>query len=68
MSVDTRTTGRRLARYRRHRLDAGVTVLVDPDLARLPVEIHLFGRGLGKRRLGIDVTGYDGAACPITLV
>lgn len=66
MSVDTRTQGRRLARYRRQRLGE-VTVLVDPDLARLPVEIHLVGRGLTRRRLGITLTGYDGAACPITI-
>ena len=68
MSVDTRTKGRRLDAYLRQTLDHDVTVLVDPDLARLPVEIDLFSRGLRGRKLGLDVGGYDGAACPINLI
>lgn len=68
MSVDTRTKGRNLHSYRRQRIDPDLTVLVDPDLARLPVEIELYSRGLRGRKLGIDVGGYDGAACPINLI
>jgi len=68
VSVDTRTKGRRLDSYRRQHLDHDVTVLVDPDLARLAVEIDLFGRGLRGRKLGIGVGGYDGSACPIDLI
>ena len=68
MSVDTRTQGRRLDGYLRQPLDDGVAILVDPDLARLAVEIDLYGRGLRRRKLGVDVGGYDGAACPIELI
>ncbi len=68
MSVDTRTKGRRLDSYRRQRLDDDVTVLVDADLARMPVEIDLYGRGLRRRKLGVDVGGYDGTACPTQLI
>ena len=68
MSVDTRTKGRRLDSYLRQPLDDGVAILVDPDLARLAVEIDLYGRGLRRRKLGVDVGGYDGAACPIELI
>ena len=68
MSVDTRTKGRRLDSYLRQPLDDGVAILVDPDLARLAVEIDLYGRGLRRRKLGVDVDGYDGAACPIDLI
>ena len=45
-----------------------MAILVDPDLARLAVEIDLYGRGLRRRKLGVDVGGYDGAACPIELI
>jgi hypothetical protein len=68
VSVDTRTKGRRLDSYRRQSLDRDLVVLVDPDLARLPVEIELYGRGLRGRKLGLDVGGYDGAVCPIELI
>lgn len=68
MSVDTRTSGRRLGSYHRQHLDDGLAVLVDPDLARLPVEIDLYGRGIRRRKLGVAVGGYDGAACPINLI
>lgn len=68
MSVDTHTKGRRLDSYLRQPLDDGVAILVDPDLARLAVEIDLYGRGLRRRKLGVDVGGYDGAACPIELI
>ena len=68
MSVDTRTKGRRLDSYLSQNLDEDVTVLVDPDLARLPVEIDLYSRGLRGRKLGLAVGGYDGAACPIDII
>ncbi len=68
MSVDTHTKGRILDSYLRQPLDDGVAILVDPDLARLAVEIDLYGRGLRRRKLGVDVGGYDGAACPIELI
>ena len=68
MSVDTRTKGRRLDGYLRQPLDDGMAILVDPDLARLAVEIDLYGRGLRRRKLGVEVGGYDGAACPIELI
>ncbi len=68
MSVDTRTKGRRLDSYLRQPLDDDVAILVDPDLARLAVEIDLYGRGRRRRKLGVDVGGYDGAACPIELI
>ena len=67
MSVDTHTSGRRLDGYSRAHAD-GVTVLVDPDLARLPVEIFVQKAGLLGRGVGIHVDGVDGAPCPINLV
>lgn len=67
MSVDTHTTGRRLDGYARASAD-DVIVLVDPDLARLPVEIVVTKAGLFGRGVGVRVDGVDGAPCPIKLV
>ena len=67
MSVDTHTTGRRLDGYTREHAD-GVTVLVDPDLARLPVEIVVTKAGVFGRGVGVHVDGVDGAPCPINLI
>ena len=67
MSVDTHTSGRRLDGYRPAEAD-GVTVLIDPDLARLPVEIFVKKAGLLGRGVGVDIDGVDGAPCPIQLV
>ncbi|MFQ5557874.1 MAG: hypothetical protein ACE5GB_10270 [Acidimicrobiales bacterium] len=68
MSVDTHTTGRKLNRYKRHRLEDDVRVLIDPDLARLPVEVTLVTKGLFGRGLKVIVDGIDGAACPIEVI
>lgn len=67
MSVDTHTHGRKLDGYRRER-SADVTVLIDPDLARLPVEIVVTKGGILGRGVGVHVDGIDGAPCPINLV
>ncbi|HBU04568.1 MAG TPA: hypothetical protein DEA70_08815 [Acidimicrobiaceae bacterium] len=67
MSVDTRATGRRLDIY--HRKQVGdVVILIDRDLARLPVEVTVMKSGLLGRGLGVHVDGVDGAPCPINLV
>lgn len=67
MSVDTHTSGRKLDGYTRAEAD-GVTVLVDADLARLPVEIVVQKAGLFGRGVGVHIDGVDGAPCPINLV
>ena len=67
MSVDTHTKGRKLDGYTREHAD-GVTVLVDPDLSRLPVEIVVKKAGLFGRGVGVHVDGVGGAPCPIHLV
>ena len=67
MSVDTRATGRRLDIY--HRKQVGdVVILIDRDLARLPVEVTVMKSGLLGRGVGVHVDGVDGAPCPINLV
>ena len=67
MSVDTRATGRRLAAY--HQTQVGdIVVLIDRDLARLPVEVTVMKSGLLGRGVGVHVDGIDGAPCPINLV
>lgn len=71
MSVDARTKNRRLDGYRRHTIMVNgddVAVLIDPDLARLAVEVTVTTAGLFRRGLGVDVDGIDGATCPIHLI
>jgi hypothetical protein len=68
VSVDTRTKGRRLDGYTTRRIEKDLTLLVDPDLIRLSVEITVITAGLFGRGLGADVDGVDGAACPIEIV
>ncbi len=69
MSVDARTKGRKLDSYRRTSTDLDdVTVLVDPDLLRLPVDVTVTAAGVFRRGLSADVDGIDGAPCPIQLV
>jgi hypothetical protein len=67
VSVDTHTTGRTLEGYTRASIDE-VLILIDPDLARLPVEIHVTKAGLFGRGVGVFVDGLDGAPCPIDLI
>ena len=67
MSVDTRTSGRRLDSYQRNRVGE-VDILIDADLARLPVEVTVRKAGLLGRGVGVYVDGVDGAPCPINLV
>lgn len=67
MSVDTHTSGRRLDGYTSEHTD-GVTILIDPDLARLPVEVVVKKAGLLGRGVGVHIDGVDGAPCPINLV
>ena len=67
MSVDTHTAGRRLDGYAQASTD-DVTVLIDPDLARLPVEIYVRKAGLFGRGVGVFVDGVGGAPCPINLI
>ena len=67
MSVDTRTSGRRLDGYQRTRV-GDVEILIDIDLARLPVEVTVMKAGLLGRGVGVHVDGVDGAPCPINLV
>jgi hypothetical protein len=67
VSVDTRATGRRLDTS--HRTQVGdIVVLIDHDLARLPVEVTVMKSGLLGRGVGVHVDGVDGAPCPINLV
>ena len=67
MSVDTRATGRRLDAY--HQTQVGdIVVLIDRDLARLPVEVTVMKSGLLGRGVSVHVDGIDGAPCPINLV
>ena len=67
MSVDTRATGRRLDAY--HQTQVGdIVVLIDRDLARLPVEVTVMKSGLLGRGVGVHVDGIDGAPCPFNLV
>jgi hypothetical protein len=67
VSVDTCATGRRLDVY--HRTQVGdIVVLIDHDLARLPVEVTVMKSGLLGRGVGVHVDGVDGAPCPINLV
>jgi len=68
VSVDTRTKGRRLDGYTTRRIDKDLTLLVDPDLARLPVEVTVIVAGMLRRELGVDVEGVYGAACPIQVI
>ncbi|MDG1368234.1 MAG: hypothetical protein P8I99_03020 [Acidimicrobiales bacterium] len=67
MSVDTHTKGRTLDSYARARA-ADVIVLIDPDLASLPVEISVKKAGLFGRGVAVVVDGVDGAPCPINLI
>ncbi len=67
MSVDTRTAGRRLDGYQPTRI-GDVEILVDADLARLPVEVTVKKAGVFGRGVGVHVAGVDGAPCPIDLV
>ena len=67
MSVDTRTAGRKLDSYQPTRIGE-VEILVDADLARLPVEVTVMKAGLLGRGVGVHVDGVDGAPCPINLV
>ena len=67
MSVYTRTSGRKLDVY--HQAQIGdVVILIDRDLARLPVEVTVKKGGLLGRGVGVHVDGVDGAPCPINLV
>ena len=67
MSVDTRATGSRLDAY--HQTQVGdIVVLIDRDLARLPVEVTVMKSGLLGRGVDVHVDGIDGAPCPINLV
>ena len=71
VSVDARVKGRRLDGYRPHRIRRGddeLSVLIDPDLQRLAVEVTVVAAGLFRRGLGADVDGIDGAPCPIHLI
>ena len=67
MSVDTHTAGRTLDGYARASAD-DVMLLIDPDLARLPVEIVVKKAGLFGRGVGVHVDGVDGAPCPLNLI
>ena len=67
MSVDTRATGRRLDAYQQTQV-GDIVVLIDRDLARLPVEVTVMKSGLLGRGVGVHVDGIDGAPCPINLV
>ena len=67
MSVDTCVTGRRLDAYHRTQV-ADIVILIDRDLARLPVEVTVMKSGLLGRGIGVHVDGVDGAPCPINLV
>ena len=67
VSVDTRTKGRRLDGYTRHRVDDH-EVLLDPDLLKLPIELTITTGGLLGRGLSARADGLDGAACPIELL
>ncbi len=67
MSVDTHTNGRTLDGYAQTSVDE-VLVLVDADLARLPVEIRVTKAGLFGRGVGVLIDGVDGAPCPIQLI
>ena len=67
MSVDTRTTGRRLDSYFPTRVGE-IEILIDADLARLPVEVTVMKGGLLGRGVGVHVDGVDGAPCPINLI
>ncbi|MEM9466612.1 MAG: hypothetical protein AAGA90_14665 [Actinomycetota bacterium] len=67
MSVDTRTAGRKLDSYLPTRIGE-IEVLVDADLARLPVEVTVMKGGMLGRGVGVHVDGVDGAPCPITLI
>jgi len=67
VSVDTHTGGRRLDGYTSAETN-GITILVDPDLARLPIEVTVHKAGLLGRGVSVQVDGIDGAPCPIDLV
>ena len=67
MSVDTRTAGRTLDSYLPTRI-GDIEILIDADLARLPVEVTVMKAGLLGRGVGVHVDGVDGAPCPINLI
>ena len=67
MSVDTHTTGRALDGYQSTHIGQ-IEVLIDADLARLPVAVTIVKAGLFGRRVGVRVNGIDGAPCPINLI